>query len=113
MHSVKISILEYQEQSNTIVIGISSDDEGPLLGKTYQFAYQLQDLNATTVDDVLKTIARSAIGFLNQENEKFLMIENTQFINEIKSTVGQTYSFTSEQLEQIDENQPLENVIIT
>lgn len=93
MDKLSMKIHSYEPDSNSIIVSFSSDVSTQSIDDYQKLAFQLHNINATSVASVLKEIALGGLHIAATQDRKDSMIADSAAIAAYTEMVGQTLTF--------------------
>lgn len=97
MNTLKMKIVNYDEDSHSLIVSFASDETASTDPASYTaYAYQPMNMwpDITDPNELIKRIGQAGIHIAEQQKTQEQFISNESLINSLKSFVGQELSYS-------------------
>jgi hypothetical protein len=98
MNQVNVKIHRYDEATNTLYVSFSSDESSKSIDEYQVVAFQPHNMQAESVEELLKTIATVGISTAQSQDKKESMLANVTLLNSLKTLESQTLTYNVDDL---------------
>ena len=93
MNQVNVKIHRYDETTNTLYVSFSSDESSKSIDEYQIIDFQPHNMQADSVEELLKTIATVGISTAQSQDKKESMLANVILLDSLKTLESQTLTY--------------------